>query len=380
MVEKLEPSRDLAHIMNAIGCHKNSIDIMLSKAHKDHYYIKNLSCGAANILKQDALSIGAELAVHRGAADCSTSSTDALLFATKSELKRLIEKEKTQPFSLKTLAAELEEFIAISTPRIVPKIMGIININNDSFNAASRTAAESVATKAETMIRDGAEYIDIGAVSSRPGSDRVTPEVELDRLKLAIDTIYKTRLHERAVFSLDSYEPLPIKYALDHGFGMINDITGAANDEVAILAAKYGVELCIMHMAGDPKTMQQHIEYDDVVQTVDRFFADRIAKAKDHGAQKIVLDVGVGFGKTAEHNLKLIAAQTHFLHFGYPLLIGASRKSVIDHISPSAVSDRLAGTIALHLKAVDCGASIVRCHDVFEHAQAIKIWSAFNSL
>jgi dihydropteroate synthase len=351
---------------------------MLQKAHKEFYYIKGLSCGAANILKQDALSIGAELAMNANVPNCDVSKTNALLFATKAELKQLIKKESQQPFGLRKLAQSLERFSDHKRDR--PKVMGIININNDSFNYLSHTAPNETVNKAQKMIDDGAEFIDIGAVSSRPGSVAVSPQEELGRLKIAIDEIYKTGLYNHAIFSLDSYEPLPIKYALDHGFGFINDITGGVNSEVLSLAREYNAYLCVMHMLGNPLTMQQNPQYDDVVDSVECFFADRVTSAGKAGINKIVLDVGIGFGKTLADNLRLIKAHSHFLHFGFPILIGASCKSIVHDISPAEVSERVAGSIALHLKAVECGASIVRCHNVFEHVQALKVWQAATDI
>jgi dihydropteroate synthase len=378
-VQKLPFDFDVAPILEAIGCDKRGAALMALKARIDRFLIKDLPCGAANILKQDALSIGADLAVHRDTHSCGVSKTDALLFVSPAQLKKLIEKEKTQPFGLKAIAEELSRFLPVGDEKSA-RVMGIINLNDDSFNPASRTKPSEALKKAEKMIEDGAAYIDVGAVSSRPGSLAPAPETELERLKPAIDALYEAKLYEKAIFSLDSYEPLPIEYALARGFRLINDITGGRDDRVLALAAKYGAALCVMHMQGDPKTMQDNPTYDDVVQEVDRFFEERVAVALSFGVKELILDVGIGFGKTFTDNLKLIAAHSHFARFGRELLIGASRKSLINSISPAAVGDRLGGTIALHLKAVEYGASIVRCHDVFEHVQALRVLNALKSL
>ncbi|MDR0747053.1 MAG: dihydropteroate synthase [Helicobacteraceae bacterium] len=377
MIQKLNSDYDFKAVLNAICCEERGIDIMLGKAGFSYFYISDLPCGAANILKQDALSLGAELAVHAGTPNCSVARTDALLFATQRQLEALIDKESRQPFGLRAIAAELKRFLDIE--RIRPKVMGIININNDSFNSSSRTAARDAAKRAEEMIDWGAEYIDIGAVSSRPGSDPIPPEDELDRLKPAIDEIYKTGIYQKAIFSLDSFEPLPIEYALEHGFRFINDITGGINKEILKLAKKFNAAICIMHMQGNQKNMQDNPHYTDVAHEVDGFFEERIRLAAEEGVDEIVLDAGIGFGKRKEHNLALIKAYSHFLRFGRELLIGASRKSLIGEISPSGVEDRLAGTIALHLKAVEYGASIIRCHDVYEHVQALKVCDALRA-
>jgi dihydropteroate synthase len=169
-----------------------------------------------------------------------------------------------------------------------------------------------------------------------------------------------------------------LQYAFDRGFKIANDITGLQNDEVAKIVAKYNATVVIMHMKGTPKDMQKGPVYEDVMLEVDEFFAKRVQKAKDFGIKDIVLDVGIGFGKTLEHNLTLIKHLEHFKHFGYPLLVGASRKSLIDMITPTPTKERLPGTLALHLESVKNGASIIRCHDVKEHIQAFKVQKALD--
>lgn len=254
------------------------------------------------------------------------------------------------------------------------QIMGVLNINSDSFFSRSRIDSKISKDKIEKMISDGADIIDIGGLSSRPGSEGISDEEELARVKDIIDIIYKNRYFEKTIFSLDSYSPLTLDYALTHGFKIVNDITGLANYEVCKVAKKHNATVCIMHMKGSPKDMQTNPEYEDVIKEVDDFFKERVEKAKSFGIDDIILDVGIGFGKTLEHNIALIKNHKHFLHFGYPLLVGASRKSMIDKIYPSEVKDRLPGTLAIHLKSIDNGALIIRCHDVKEHIQAVRVY------
>ena len=256
------------------------------------------------------------------------------------------------------------------------KIMGIINANDDSFFKDSRFLGDDAIVKITQMIKDGATIIDIGAVSSRPGSLVVSQEDELKRIKPICDIIKKEKLYDKVSFSIDSYTPCVIEYALQSGFSIVNDITGLQNDEVAALTSKYNATIIIMHMLGTPQDMQNNPTYSNVIQDVDNFFIKQIEKAKKFGIKKIVLDVGIGFGKTLEHNLLLLKNMDHFLHFGYEVLIGASRKSMINMIVPSNPEDRLSGTLAIHLDSINRGASIVRCHDVQEHHQAITIQEA----
>lgn len=360
-----------------LGCDKPGTKILAKKCNIHTIYIKNLHVGAANILKQDALSIGADLAVPMGVIVAREPYVDAILIANSKQLEILSVKERAQPFGLKAIAKELKSFLF--KKQASTKIMGIVNANDDSFFKQSRFNGSNAIKRMEELINDGAQIIDLGAVSSRPGSVAVSSKEELARIKPILDTIKTEKLYEKATFSLDSYAPDVLKYAMDCGFSIINDITGLANDEVAKVAAQYNATVVIMHMQNDPQNMQNDPHYEDVISDVHDFFQERIEKANSFGVKKIILDVGIGFGKTLEHNLKLLQNHEHFKYFGYELLIGASRKSMIDKIVPSEISERLPGTLAIHLEAIKNGASIVRCHDVKEHHQAIKVQEAIQN-
>ncbi len=260
------------------------------------------------------------------------------------------------------------------------KIMGVLNANEDSFYKSSRFDNKEASVKIERMIKNGANIIDIGAVSSKPGSVGIDEKSELKRLKNIVDTIYKEKYYEKVDFSIDSYSPFVIDYVLNKGFKIVNDITGLKNDEVCKVCAKYDAKVVIMHMQNKPANMQEKPLYKDVVIDIDEFFKKQINKANSFGLKDIVLDVGIGFGKNLEHNLMLLKKLEYFKHFGFELLIGASRKSMIDMISTSSVENRLAGTLAIHLEAINNGASIIRCHDVYEHNQAIKVQEAIRNI
>ena len=377
-VKRLSNDIDIKTYLKKLGTDKGGIDILSSK-HKHYlFYIKDMHVGAANILKQDALSIGADLAVPDGVIVAKEKIVDGILIATKKHIKILSQKEKAQPFGLKDLALKLSEFLKEKEFDI--KIMGVINANDDSFFEGSRFKGKDAVFKIEKMIADGADIIDIGAVSSRPGAEYVGEEEELKRIKPIVDEIYKTKLFEKTVFSIDSYSPKVVSYVLDRGFGIVNDITGLRDDEICKLCASYNATAVIMHMQNDPKTMQNNPTYDDVILDIEEFFKERLEKAKAFGIDDIVLDVGIGFGKTLEHNLELIKHLGHFKKFRLPLLLGASRKSMIDKIFPSDVKKRLPGTLTLHLKALDEGASILRVHDVYEHKQAVEIYKALKDV
>jgi dihydropteroate synthase len=377
MIYKLSNETDINGLFAQIECDKGGIAIMRKKARQNLFYIRELSVKAANILKQDALSIGAELATSRHTCDFSKETTDAVLICNDKQLEILAKKELAQPFGLKVVAKELADFI--SPKKFAPRLMGVLNINSDSFYSGSRVCEDEFLDKAMRMIDDGADIIDIGGVSSRPGSVYCGEAEEMDRTRGVIEVIGKHKLHEKAIFSVDSFSPLVICLALDNGFRIVNDITGLENDEVAELTARYDASVIIMHKQGDTVSMQDAPGYNDVMLEVDQFFAQRISRAHSFGIRDIILDIGIGFGKTLAHNLLLIRNLEHFTHFGYELLVGASRKSMISSIAPCEVEDRLAGTLTLHQKALDNGASILRAHDVKEHTQMLAVWTALKN-
>ncbi|SFV61566.1 Alternative dihydrofolate reductase 2 / Dihydropteroate synthase [hydrothermal vent metagenome] len=379
-IYQLDNIKNKTQFLKTLKVHGGGVSIMAKKMELLYFYIKDLKTPAVNILKQDALSIGAELATPSGVIVCEKDKYDCLLVGTRKHIEILSKKELAQPFGLKKLALELQEFLKVKEHRV--KIMGIINANDDSFFSGSRFMAGDAVEQIKEMIEQGADIIDIGAVSSRPNADEVSEEVELERIKPICDVIKAEKLYEQISFSVDSYTPVVIEYALQSGFNLVNDITGASDDEVIRLAVKYGAKLCIMHMQGTPQTMQNNPCYDDVMVEVSEFFKDRIAKCEALGMRRedIILDVGIGFGKTLEHNLILLRNMRHFKKFGCEVLVGASRKSMIDKIISTPTEERLAGTLAIHLKVVENGgASLVRCHDVKAHRQAFAVWDSLST-
>ena len=378
-IEKLSNDVDAKELLKKLGVDSGGVSILASKMKHHIIQIKDLHVGAANILKQDALSIGADLAVPRGTVIAKEPLVDCILIATHQQLKILSKKELAQPFGLKELAHKLEATLKVKKPKEI-EIMGVINANEDSFFKESRYQDSSAIQKIQTMINEGASIIDIGGVSSRPNADIVGVEDELKRVKPILDSIKKNKLYENVRFSIDSYSPEVISYALDSGFNMVNDITGLENDEVCKLCSSYNATAVIMHMQGTPQTMQNNPTYDSLLSNVYEFLQKRVEKAEAFGVSDIIVDIGIGFGKTLEDNLSLIKNLEGFLSLDKKILVGASRKSMIDKIYPASVDERLYGTIALHLEALRNGASILRVHDVKEHAQAIKVQKALNNI
>jgi len=359
------------------------IEIMRKKGELLFFYIKDLSVGGgANILKQDALSIGADVALPKGAVNCQRSKVDALLIGNRKQIEVLSKKELSQPFKLKELAQALQLYLKTLPSYHFPKIMGIINATQDSFYPNSRFMGQKALEAIELMIQQGATIIDIGGMSTlstRPGSEEISPQEELKNVVPIIDLIYST-YWEGVEFSIDTYRVEVAKYALSRGFTILNDITALENEQLAKVAKEFDAKVVLMHKKGTPKTMQEAPFYEDVVLEVSEFFKERIERAKSFGIEKLILDPGIGFGKRLEDNLLLIRDLAEFKKFGYEVLVGASRKSLIDKITPSKVEERLAGTLTLHLEAVKNGADIIRCHDVFEHAQAFKVQEALQKV
>ena len=376
IVTKVSQDSDKKALLNKVGSTKEGRAIMIDKMQMHYFYIKELRTPAANILKQDALSIGAELAVEKDTILCKDETVDALLIVNEKQLRILVKKELAQPFGLKKLALTLKEHLHTRT--FEPKIMGVLNINEDSFYDKSRADTKNISIMIEQMIEDGADIIDVGAVSSRPGAKVVSEEEEFRRVKQIIDSIYLGNYHDKVRFSLDSYAIQPLEYALDKGFSIVNDITGLSSDKVCQLAATYKATVVLMHMQGTPQMMQTNPHYDNLIAEVESFFAERLAKAERFGIKDVILDIGLGFGKSLEHNLLLIKHLGHFRHFGKELLVGASRKSMIDMIQATPVEERLPATLAIHLKAVEKGASLLRVHDVKAHQQALSVYKALQ--
>lgn len=261
-----------------------------------------------------------------------------------------------------------------------PIIMGILNATPDSFSDGGRyNVVSSALDRISIMLNEGASIIDIGGESTRPNAEPVSEEEELDRvipiLKKAITTFQK------GTFSIDTTKYEVAKQALQLGVQIINDVSGLEKEpRLAELCARHNATYVLMHSKGNPKTMQENPVYENIVEEVREFFEKKIKILKDAGVEKIILDPGVGFGKKLEHNLSLIAHLDKFKKFGFPILIGASRKSMVGQILDGRpAEDRLAGTLAVHYHSLMLGANILRVHDVKEASDSIRIFKAIQS-
>ena len=255
-----------------------------------------------------------------------------------------------------------------------PLVMGIVNLTPDSFSGdgVGTDTARAVA-HAHRQIEAGADLLDLGAESSRPGATPASLDEELDRLLPVLEALAGCPVP----ISVDTYKPEVMRAAVDHGASMINDIYGFRWPGAIEAVAASNCALCLMHMQGEPLTMQAAPHYDDVVGEVNRFLGERVAILVDAGVarERIVLDPGFGFGKTLDQNYELLAHLDEFADFRLPLLVGMSRKSMVGQLLDRPVEARLAGSLALALYAATRGAHIIRVHDVQETVDALRIFS-----
>lgn len=261
-----------------------------------------------------------------------------------------------------------------------PKIMGIVNVTPDSFydgGKYSNSVNDSI-RHALKLIDDGADILDIGGESSRPGAVSVSETEEIDRIIPVIEGI---RSQSDIPISVDTYKSIVAKYALSSGANWINDISGFRFDDTMVeIAAKYSCPVIVMHMQGSPQSMQLNPKYENVVSELFEFFNERIDYLNQNNINNIIIDPGIGFGKTLNHNLEILNHIERFKEFRLPLLIGASRKSFVGTILNESVENRLIGSLAVLSWATFKGADIIRVHDVKESVNTIKIINSIKKI
>jgi dihydropteroate synthase len=261
-----------------------------------------------------------------------------------------------------------------------PLVMGILNVTPDSFSDGGRfLSRDDAMQRAERMLADGADIIDIGGESTRPGAPPVPLDEELERVVPIVEALRGMNVP----ISVDTYKPAVMRAVLDAGADLINDIWGLRQEGALDAVKDSNCGLCVMHMLGEPRTMQVHEPvYEDVVADVQKFFEERLEAIKNAGiaTERVSLDPGYGFGKTVAHNYALLANLTATLPSGthHALLAGMSRKSMLGAVTGRAAGERLAASIAAAVCAAERGASIIRVHDVAETVDALKVWHAMR--
>ena len=254
-----------------------------------------------------------------------------------------------------------------------PLVMGILNVTPDSFSDGGRfSTIDSALTHAREMVSGGADIIDVGGESTRPGADPVSASEEIDRILPVIQAI---RRESDVAISVDTSKAQVIHAVQSEDIDLINDVCALRHEGAMDAASQSGIPVCLMHMLGEPRTMQQNPDYGDVVSEVFGFLVDRVSACETAGIpqSRLVLDIGFGFGKSPQDNLRLINQLPRFLELGLPMLVGLSRKSTIGRIA----DDPLIGSVSGALFALSKGARILRVHDVTQTISAIKVWQSF---
>ncbi len=356
-----------------------------------HYNLKveGLTAAQANIVRREMLSIGGEAAVASGAASCSARRTDAIISGTLKELDILMDKLRLRERRLSEVAFALKEAMDnIRRKEVILRgsgkswtlglrthIMGIVNVTPDSFSDGGMFFEKGRAfEKALEMVEEGADWVDVGGESTRPGAEPVPLKEELKRVIPVVEA-----LSGKADVSVDTSKAEVARQALEAGASVINDVSALSGPGMAEVCAEYGASVVLMHMRGAPATMQKNVDYVDLMGEVFNYLMSRIEYAVSRGVdlERIMIDPGLGFGKSREGNLEIIRRLPEFMSLGRPILVGPSRKSFVSGIAGSDGVE--AGTVAVVAASILKGAHAVRVHDVKTVRQAVRIIDAVRA-
>ncbi len=387
---QIKDINDAVHELQKIGVSSQGVVVMAPKTLGLSIKLTGVKVGAANILKQEMLSIGGDAAVARGVVEGFVPKSDVILLGNVDKIKKLIKKLEHQTiFGLPGIKEDLKTFVEQLTgnekkiidcrgKKIVldsTKLVGILNVTPDSFSDGNDfLAPEKAVAHALKMIEEGAAIIDIGGESTRPGAKKITAEEEKKRV---LPIIGKIREQSDIPISIDTYKSEVAEAALEAGTSLINDISALRFDpEMIDILRKYeNVPIILMHMFGTPETMQENPFYEDTLEEILEFFRERIEFCISNGISKnrIIIDPGIGFGKRHRDNLLILKKIFEFHCFDVSVLVGASRKSFIDRIYSSSPKDRLEGSLAVASLAEMNNIEFLRVHDVPEHAIFLKV-------
>lgn len=379
-------------ILQDIGVDPYGVDAMVSKMSHLNILVPRVSCKVANIIKQEMLSIGADAAVARGSVACSVEATDVLLMGTHKQIGRFIEKLFSQPFGLHELSSALKQMLEnISTAQWTlrtgrremvlgdrTRIMAILNVTPDSFSdGGCHDSHEKAVAAGLRLAAEGADMLDVGGESSRPGAAAVSPEEELRRV---VPVIQELCGKIDIPVCVDTTKAAVARAALDAGAEIINDISAMRFDkQMPEVIASSGAGVVFMHMRGEPQTMQQgDLRYGSLTGEMIDFFRERLRVARSAGiaTDRIIIDPGLGFGKYRNDNLRLLKSLAEFAVLGRPILTGPSRKSFLSYSGEAGPRDRLEGTAAAVAAAVLNGSQLVRVHDVAAMRKVVDVADA----
>lgn len=394
-IHTTERTADLEAIMARVGSEWPGVARMVPKAVHFVVEVQGVRTPAALILKEEMLSKGGDAAIHRDCITGRVERSNVILMGSEKVYRSVIASLHAQPFSLRAIAGELKSAIdrfelGFSVPD-VPEgpvrrlyetmaertvVMGILNVTPDSFSDGGlHPTADAGVEHARRMVEEGADIIDIGGESSRPGAEPVSAEDEMVRILPVIERLAS----EGILISVDTYKPDVARTALDAGAQIVNDITGLADPAMIDLVAERKCPAVMMHMKGTPQTMQQEAVYEDVTGEVMAYFRERIGRAAEAGVLRdlLIIDPGIGFAKTAEHNMGIIRNLADFKTLGLPILIGTSRKRFIGAIlGDLPAHERIEGTAATVAVSIANGANVVRVHDVKEMSRVAQMTDA----
>lgn len=370
---------EAAEIFQNIGVDPYGINAMAPKTQHVNILLKAQSCKVANILKQEMLALNGDAAVARGSVACSIEATDVLLMGTLKQMNTMARKIEKQPFGLNIIAQDVLNLLGniakssyvLNTSRrkiVLGKrtlIMGILNITPDSFSDGNIYFDQQKAIeRAWQMVDEGADIIDIGGESSRPGSKPVSVRQEISRVVPIVESLSRKL---KIPISVDTTKSQVAQKSLEAGAEIINDISALGDNKMASVVQKASAALILMHMRGTPVTMQTgNMVYDDLMNEINAYLEEKCRKAvaAGIGRNRLVVDPGIGFGKTYEDNCRIIKYISQLKILGLPLLIGTSRKAFIGKVTGGKPVERIDGTAATVSAAIMNGCHIVRVHDV----------------
>jgi dihydropteroate synthase len=390
IVRKVLP-KDVERELKEIGVDLVAFEIFKNKSEIFLYKLYGIDSRGANILKQEFLSAGGDVAVSKDVASWRSKTTDCLLIGTYRVYERVFAKLSSELyFGLKLVKEELSKILQDSAlPSYLIRgrtfdfnskkfIMGVLNVTPDSFSDGGNfLTVDKALTHAEGMIKEGADIIDIGGESTRPGAEEVPEDLEIQRVAPVIKSMRES--FPDVPISIDTYKASVAKVAIENGADIINDISGLRFGSGMVAVAKeFDVPVIVMHIKGTPKDMQKNPTYDDLMKELLEYFEERILALTSSGVNKIIIDPGIGFGKRIQDNLHIIRNLSEFSVFNKPVLVGLSRKYFIGSITGEPFSERLYGTLAANVLAITNGAHIIRVHDVRPHKEMLDMLNAIE--
>ncbi|KFZ44777.1 hypothetical protein DS62_00930 [Smithella sp. SC_K08D17] len=379
-VIKIKNLEDAVSIFKKIGVDPYGIDAMASKTININILLESQPCKVANIIKQEMLSVGGDAAVARGSVACSVPASDILIMGTIKQILAMVIKIEKQPFGLNSIAANIRELLKnISQKEYILKtfrreiqlgkktlIMGILNVTPDSFSDGGLFySQQSAIERGLQMVDEGADIIDIGGESSRPGAASVSENTELKRVLPVIGRLVK---QIKIPISIDTKKAQVARLAVGAGAEIVNDISALHADKKMTKTVKdTGAAVILMHMRGNPQNMQKgNLVYNNLMAEIADYLKESSEKALREGIEKdrLVIDPGIGFGKTPDDNYKIVKNLSRLQVLGMPIMVGTSRKSFLGKVTGGEPGERMEGTAATVAAAIMNGCHIIRVHDV----------------